>query len=309
MPQYLPLVSVIIPCYKQANFLPEAIDSILNQHYSNYEIIVINDGSPDNVEEVVKHYRQVKYIEQENKGVSIARNKGILESKGSFLIFLDADDRLLPNALEVGAQYLIKNKDYSFVSGGVKLIDQKGVFIKVPKQPNIEKDYYKSLLEANFIWTPGVVMYRRSVFETSKGFFSWASPSEDYELNVRIARKSLIYHHGEIILEYRVHNSNTSKNYLKMLRSGITVRRQQYKYIKHDPVLLKSWKAGIGLIQKDVGNKLIKQIIESLIKKRLNKDVSVAIFYLIKFYPRGFLKFLKAYIKSIMKNEPVHSML
>lgn len=299
----LPLVSIIIPCYNQASFLPEAIESILNQTYPNYEIVVIDDGSPDNVEEVAKQYTQVKLIKQKNQGAAIARNKGITESKGSYLIFLDADDKLLPNAVEVGVQYLTDNTDCSFVSGRVKLIDQNGSFIKIPKQLKIEKDHFKSLLEANYIWTPGVVMYRRAIFDQYEGFSPNAGGSADYELNVRIARLLKIASHGEIVLEYRVHQSNMSKNFRYMLQSGIKVRRKQFKYIKHDPSLVKSWKAGIELIQKDVGKKLIRQMLDILMVKGFNKDVFVSILNLIKYYPKGFVKFFKAYIKVVFKSK------
>lgn len=90
-------VSIIIPCYKQAHFLGEAIESALKQTYKNIEVIVVNDGSPDNTSEVVKQYPGVILIEQENKGLSAARNAGIKVSTGKWILPLDSDDKLLPN--------------------------------------------------------------------------------------------------------------------------------------------------------------------------------------------------------------------
>ena len=84
-------VSIIIPCYKQAHFLAEAIESALAQDYDNFEVIVVNDGSPDNTSEVAKRY-PVSLIEQENKGLSAARNAGIKASTGSWILPLDADN-------------------------------------------------------------------------------------------------------------------------------------------------------------------------------------------------------------------------
>ncbi len=92
------LVSVVIPCYKQAHFLPEAIKSVLAQTYSGVEAIVVDDGSPDNTSEVACRHRDVRCIRQQNQGLSGARNTGLRESRGSFVMFLDADDRLLRNA-------------------------------------------------------------------------------------------------------------------------------------------------------------------------------------------------------------------
>jgi len=91
------LVSIIIPCYKQAHYLDDAIKSALAQTYKNIEVIVINDGSPDNTSEVARKYPSVKLIEQKNKGLSAARNIGIEKSIGKWILPLDADDKLLPN--------------------------------------------------------------------------------------------------------------------------------------------------------------------------------------------------------------------
>ena len=93
-------VSVIIPCYKQAVFLPDALESLLKQTYRNWEAIVVNDGSPDNTEEVVRQYMQqdnrISYLPQQNQGVSAARNNGIKQAKGEFILPLDADDWIKP---------------------------------------------------------------------------------------------------------------------------------------------------------------------------------------------------------------------
>jgi len=96
------LVSAIIPCYNQAHFLHEAIESVLAQSYPNFEIILVNDGSTDSTADVVRRYSPVRYVYQENAGLSSARNTGLKKSRGEYVVFLDADDRLLPEALQVG---------------------------------------------------------------------------------------------------------------------------------------------------------------------------------------------------------------
>lgn len=90
------LISVIIPCHNQARFLSEAIGSVLSQRYSSFEIVVVDDGSTDDTFEVASRYRQVRCVRQINQSLSAARNAGLGASKGSYLVFLDADDRLLP---------------------------------------------------------------------------------------------------------------------------------------------------------------------------------------------------------------------
>lgn len=98
-------VSVIIPCYKQAVFLPQALDSVLAQTLGDLECIVVNDGSPDNTRDVVASYllrdSRVRYVEQSNRGVSAARNRGLAEARGRYIQFLDADDLIEPEKLQV----------------------------------------------------------------------------------------------------------------------------------------------------------------------------------------------------------------
>jgi len=103
----VPLVSIVIPCYKQAHFLKDALDSALAQDYPNVEIIVVNDGSPDNTSEVVNHYiqehseRSIRLIEKPNGGLSSARNAGVSSSHGEWILPLDSDDKLSPRAVSV----------------------------------------------------------------------------------------------------------------------------------------------------------------------------------------------------------------
>ena len=102
-----PKVSVIIPTYQHADFVGEAIDSALAQTYTDYEIILVNDGSTDGTKEIAAEYRnQIKYIYQDNRGLPAARNTGILASKGEYMAFLDADDVWLPNKLKLEVEFL-----------------------------------------------------------------------------------------------------------------------------------------------------------------------------------------------------------
>jgi glycosyltransferase involved in cell wall biosynthesis len=111
-----PLVSVIIPAYKCENFISSAIESVLSQTYENIELIVVDDGSPDNTASVTKQYlNRIHYIHQENGGVSKARNTGIRISKGEYVAFLDADDKWENNKLELQMKLFMDHPDVKFV--------------------------------------------------------------------------------------------------------------------------------------------------------------------------------------------------
>ena len=110
-------LSVIIPSYNRAAFLPEAIESLLSQTYPEFEIVVVDDGSTDETKEVCDRYPTVQYIYQNNQGVSAARNTGIRASKGEYLLFLDSDDCLLPKAVEIGLNCINAHPEVGFVFG------------------------------------------------------------------------------------------------------------------------------------------------------------------------------------------------
>src|SRR3712207_793010 len=175
-----PLVSVVIPCYNQAHFLGEAIESVLAQSYPNFEIIVVDDGSPDNTSEVARSYPEVRLVRQENQGLSGARNAGLACSEGEYVVFLDADDRLLPEALETHLKYLEAHPERAFVSGTSRYIAADGSPLptppRLPPRLHVEGDHYLVLLHRCYIWPPAVVMYRRAVLETVGGFDTSLSP-------------------------------------------------------------------------------------------------------------------------------------
>src|SRR5215208_7052146 len=121
------LVSVVIPCYNQAHFLGEAIESVLAQSYKDFEIVVVDDGSPDDTSEVASRYEEVRLIRQKNSGLAGARNRGLAEAEGAYVVFLDSDDRLMPEALEVGVRELASHPECAFVCGTLTYISVEGV--------------------------------------------------------------------------------------------------------------------------------------------------------------------------------------
>src|SRR6266581_8021645 len=207
------LVSVIIPCYNHAQFLAHAIESVLAQSYSNFELIVVDDGSTDDTAEVVRRYSPVHYVYQDNAGLSAARNTGLRQSRGEFVAFLDADDRLLPHALETGLNSIAEHPECAFVSGHCRVIDTTGSVLAAPRQRCVERDHYIELLGGGtYIWCPASVLYRRCVFNFVHGFDPAMVPVEDYDLYLRITKDFPVHCHAQVIAEYRQHGANTSRN-------------------------------------------------------------------------------------------------
>lgn len=220
-----PRISVIIPCYNHGQYLPNAINSILSQQYAATEIIVIDDGSTDNTAAVVQQYPEVKYVFQENKGLSAARNTGVRHSSGSILMFLDADDWFCQDAFNISLRWLAQNPGAAFVSGAHKKVSPAGdmlehVAFEVPS------NHYRHLLEGNYIGMHGTVMYRRWVFD----HFSYDTSlraCEDYDLYLKVARRFPVVHHTEMIASYLIHGKNMSADTSFMLRHVMQVLDRQ----------------------------------------------------------------------------------
>ena len=254
-----PLVSVIIPCYNQARFLSETIESALVQSHRYFEIIVVDDGSTDRPQDIVASYSGARCITQANQGLATARNVGMRASRGDYLVFLDADDRLLPEALTVGLEELNANPECAFVYGDCTFISSGGYPLFRPGARRIQEEHFVHLLEQCHIWTPGTAMFRRTVFESLAEFDPSVSPTADYDLYLRIARRFPIHGHGEVVLEYRQHGANMSNNLDAMLESVLRTLYAQLEYVKGEKKCEDACRRGINLYKVYFGDPFVRE--------------------------------------------------
>jgi glycosyltransferase involved in cell wall biosynthesis len=234
------LVSVIIPCYRQAHFLDDAVRSVLAQSYRHFEIIVVDDGSPDDTAEVAARYDDglLRLIRQRNLGLATARNNGLRASAGEYVVFLDADDRLLPRALETGVNSLCAAPECAFVYGLCEFIDREGSHIPTPPYIPVKENYQRAFLRENPIWSPGAAMFRRSIFSRVVGFdASLSKGCEDLDLYLRIAKEWPVHCHGETTLQYRRHRGSMSANKFRMLRASNKLFRKHLREVAGDSEL------------------------------------------------------------------------
>jgi glycosyltransferase involved in cell wall biosynthesis len=255
-----PLVSVVIPSFRQAHYLHEAIESVLAQTYPHIETVVVDDGSPDNTSEVAGRYPGVRCVRQVNLGVSEARNLGIRTSNGSVLIFLDADDRLLPDAVKTGLECFERHPEVAFVSGRFRSIGADGGTLYEGQGQQVDGDHYAEMLRWNYVPTPCVVMVRRAVFESVTGFSSAFSVCADYEFYLRVLREFPAWCHGHEVAEYRRHGLGLSTRTEQMLHEATAVLEAERPHLRGDPHLMRAYRSGLGFWKRLAGDLFARQV-------------------------------------------------
>ena len=221
-------VSVIIPVYKGAAFIAQSIDSVLAQSYPDIELIIVNDGSPDNSDAVIQPYLadpRVKYIEQQNAGVAAARNAGIRVASGEYIAVLDQDDLWLPDKLARQVEYLDEHPEIALVHSNIHFIDEAGERIPDPEWAWVAPTCGQALpelVQRNSICT-GTVLLRKRALEQTGLFRQELAPADDWDLWLRIAARHPIGFVDAVTACYRVHQGNESRNLLKMQEAEIRV--------------------------------------------------------------------------------------
>ena len=283
-----PAVAVVIPCFNQAHYLAEAIESVWVQTQPPAELVVVDDGSEDNSYEVAGRFETVKRLRQRNRGVAAARNAGWRETSAEYLVFLDADDRLLPEALEVGATALERRPQIAFVSGFSRDIDGAGRVIKGLRQPLVSQDHYLRLLEDCFIWSGSSIVYRRSALEAVGGFDEELSAADDYELYLRLARRFPIFCHEAVVTEYRRHGTNTTRDPAIVLASQLKVQGRQRRAVRGRPER-EALRRGLRKTRREHGRALAEQIGEDWRRNRRRQALR-GLRTLLRRDPRGLMQ-------------------
>lgn len=245
------MVSVIIPTYNRARYIREAVDSVLAQTYNNTEIIVVDDGSTDNTKEILNHYgSKIRYIYQKNSGPSASRNKGIKQSNGEVIAFLDSDDIWLPEKLELQVKLIQQSQNIGLVSGGIYMADASG---KIISDPIIKRNYenrrsfIRELMVHNIVTGGGsTALIKKKCFDELGLFNEDLWIGEDWNMWLRIAKQYEVKFVEKPLVKYRIHGSNLHKNLEKIKVDGkrnvsenvekwrLITRRKAYSYVYLD---------------------------------------------------------------------------
>jgi len=292
----LELVSVVIPCYKQAHFLGEAIESVLAQTYPAHEIIVVDDGSPDETKEVAIRYPSIRYVRQTNQGLSAARNTGYRHSRGVYLVFLDADDRLLPHHLSTCIKAFQRRPDAAFVCGDYRFLGDDQAVHRHDCRP--QPDLYGTLLRSNFIGPPHTVMFRRDAIVQSGGFIPGMKSCEDQEIYLRIARTASIHCHHEIIAEYRRHGNQMSQKWEVMLSTAMEMLQNERRYVAGRPEYETALEAGVRFRKDLYGPAVAWTMVGSVRSKKWSRAFK-CLSVLLRWYPQGLAMLMNSKLSHV----------
>lgn len=213
MNDYTHLISVVMPVYNGEKYLNEAIDSVLNQTFKDFEFIIINDGSTDKTEEIIKGYsdKRIKYIKQENTGIGGALRKGCNIASGKYIARMDADDVCLPNRFKVQFDFLEKNKYTVLVSSSVLYIDENSrVFGRSYSTTSNRAIKNKLKRGCSAISHPSLMM-RNDIYKKTVGYQD-LQPLEDYCLWVNMSKYGQLRNISFPLLKYRVLSNSISRS-------------------------------------------------------------------------------------------------
>lgn len=209
----MPKVSVIIPTYNREEYISDTVQSVLDQSYRDFEIIVIDDGSTDNTAEKLEKYNsKIKLIRQKNSERAVSRNNGIKNSSGKYIAFLDSDDKWVPNKLEKQIKILDNKSQFILVYSACLRMNETSNVIKSAKRQldGYSGNVFEKLLLRNFIVSPTPII-RRDYFEKTAGFQTKYIPYEDWELWLRFSLLGNFYFIEEPLAYYRIHPQQSVK--------------------------------------------------------------------------------------------------
>jgi len=226
------MVSVIVPTYNHRGFIGHTLDSVFTQTFTDFEVIVVNDGSPDDTVDVLAPLAsdaRILYFEQSNQGQSFARNRGLREARGKYIAFLDDDDVWPPDKLEWQVAFLEEHAEVATVGGTLQLMDEFGSVGRIGAHHS--EITFESLFAGNPFFSPGQTLIRSSVLKQVGGMDEEIWGADDWDLWFRISKRFNITMLDRLALYYRVHAGNASKQTARLLKACCTTIERHLKEI------------------------------------------------------------------------------
>jgi len=216
-----PTVTVFMAVFNGGKYIKEAIKSILTQNFTDFELLIVNDGSTDNTLDIIAEFNdpRIRLLHNEgNKGLTYTRNRGLREAKGKYFAVLDSDDIAMPSRLKIQVTFMNANPDIAICGGQAIFIDANSKEIKGYEVPVSNNLSHQLVLHNIFI--NSTLMIKTAVMKELGGYREM-SPAEDYDLSFRIALKHQVANLSDKLVAYREHGNNTSKIQIDKLNNAL----------------------------------------------------------------------------------------
>lgn len=227
-----PKVTVLMPVYNCESYIKESLESVLNQTFRNFEILIIDDSSTDGTVSIIKSFKdnRIKLIEKAvNTGYTRSLNIGLKIAKGEYIARMDGDDISLLNRFEEQVNFLEENLDVVLCGTQFEIIG--GCKIDVPEK---NEEIKLALLESNCIAHPSVMFRKSAIQKHSLWYDSKMEPAEDYDLWVRLIRIGKFHNLQKVLLRYRVHNNQVSQQRSHLqIEAALKSRLKMFQYLNY----------------------------------------------------------------------------
>lgn len=226
----MPVISVAIPVYNGERTIRETIASVLNQTLTDFELLIIDDGSTDSTSAIAASFTdpRIKLLSYPNAGLAASRNRGIREAKGEFISFIDTDDLWTPDKLESQYQALRENPEAVLAYSWTDCIDAAGNFFRRGSHFTVNGNVYAHILVNNFIESGSNVLIRRSVFEEVGLFDESLKAAEDQDMWIRIAARYPVVAVPKPQILYRVSQTSMSANIVQQAKEATRMIQKGY---------------------------------------------------------------------------------
>ncbi|MBD2517792.1 glycosyltransferase [Nostoc sp. FACHB-973] len=248
--QALPKISVIIPAYNSESTISHTINSVLNQTFTNLELIVINDGSQDSTLDIVTRIQdpRIKVFSYPNAGGNVSRNRGLHLAVGEFVSFLDADDLWTPDKLESQLKALQENLTAKVAYSWTDYIDANGKFVLSGKRINLNGDVYETLLVTNFLENGSNPLICRKALMTLGGFDESLTAAQDWDMWLRLASKFDFICVPSVQILYRISANSVSSNLVRQEKACLQLLERAYQ--ERPSAIKQTWNTSIANLYK-----------------------------------------------------------
>jgi glycosyltransferase involved in cell wall biosynthesis len=305
------MVSIIIPCYNCEGFINRAIDSVLNQTFNDWELLLVNNNSTDNTQQVLelcqsKNPERIFVFQESKKGAPAARNKGLQNAKGKWIQYLDADDELLSDKIEKQLTLAKENKA-DCVIGNAVLVEKKGEKIVKSVRRLYTADIWIGLTTSQLGIT-SAILWKKEILDKINGWNEQLTSSQEYDLMFRMLKAGgkVIFDESTNTLIYKT-DSSISKNpdqskMLRILDNRVNLRIQIFEYLKQTDQLTKEREAMIHryIYQELAGNSINVKEYQS--EKLKGFSINVPYNLRLNTYWNDTVRLLKGNIKSLIKS-------